>query len=94
MKNQKLNPEEEKNFEKYLSQKEQKKLIVHNDDENTFKDVIFLLVKFCNHNEIQAEQCALLVHHKGKCHVKSGTLEEMKDIKEKLTMNNLTVTIE
>jgi ATP-dependent Clp protease adaptor protein ClpS len=45
---------------------------------NTFDHVIETLIRVCKHDAIQAEQCALLVHYKGKCTVKTGTLEELK----------------
>ncbi len=94
MKNDNLTPEEEKRFEEFLAKRDPKKLIIHDDDVNTFKDVIFLLVRFCGHDEIQAEQCANFIHYKGRCHVKSGSLQEMHEIEQKLVMNNLTVSIE
>ena len=45
-------------------------IVLHNDDINT--------VRVCNHDDLQAEQCALLVHYKGKCTVKTGALDELK----------------
>jgi len=53
-------------------------LILHNDDVNTFDFVIESLVKVCGHDYIQAEQCAVIVHFKGKCTVKNGTWEELE----------------
>ena len=74
--------QEETAFEKLIveQQVEQKDLIVFNDDFNTFDHVIDSLIKVCKHNPMQAEQCAWLIHHKGKCQVKRGeydTLEPM-----------------
>ncbi len=57
-----------------------KEIVLFNDDENTFDHVIDSLISICGHEEIQAEQCTLLVHYKGKCSVKKGeydTLEPM-----------------
>lgn len=48
-------------------------LVVFNDDVNTFDHVIATLIKVCRHTPEQAEQCTLLIHHKGKCAVKSGS---------------------
>ncbi|HEX7868723.1 MAG TPA: ATP-dependent Clp protease adaptor ClpS, partial [Chryseobacterium sp.] len=45
------------------------KLILHNDDIHTFDDVIEALIQICKHDPIQAEQCTMLVHYKGKCTV-------------------------
>lgn len=53
-------------------------IIVYNDDVNTFDHVIATLVRVCQHDELQAEQCALLVHYKGKCTVKTGAIEVLK----------------
>ena len=37
-------------------------IVLHNDDVNTFDHVINTLIRVCKHDELQAEQCALLVH--------------------------------
>ena len=47
-------------------------IVLYNDDFNTFDWVIECLVELCGHKPDQAEQCALLVHFKGKCQVKKG----------------------
>ena len=53
-------------------------IILYNDDVNTFDHVIDTLIKVCKHTSEQAEQCAILVHYKGKCTVKTGTFDELK----------------
>jgi ATP-dependent Clp protease adaptor protein ClpS len=53
-------------------------IILYNDDVNTFDHVIDTLIKVCKHTSEQAEQCAILVHYKGKCTVKTGSFEELK----------------
>jgi ATP-dependent Clp protease adaptor protein ClpS len=53
-------------------------IVLYNDDVNTFDHVILTLIRVCKHTEEQAEQCALLVHYKGKCTVKTGSLDELK----------------
>lgn len=53
-------------------------IILFNDDINTFDHVIDTLVRVCNHTSEQAEQCAILVHYKGKCTVKTGAFDELK----------------
>lgn len=52
-------------------------IILYNDDVNTFDHVIDTLVRVCKHEPLQAEQCALLVHYKGQCGVKSGEMKEL-----------------
>jgi len=53
-------------------------IVLFNDDVNTFDHVIETLIRVCHHTAEQAEQCAILVHYKGKCTVKTGTLDELK----------------
>ena len=53
-------------------------IVLFNDDVNTFDHVIETLIRVCKHTAEQAEQCAILVHYKGKCTVKTGTLDELK----------------
>lgn len=57
-------------------------LVVFNDDVNTFEHVIQTLIRVCKHTPEQAEQCTLLIHHKGKCAVKTGLFEILKPLKE------------
>lgn len=52
-------------------------IILFNDDVNTFDHVIETLIRVCQHEPLQAEQCAILVHYKGKCSVKNGSFEEL-----------------
>ena len=49
---------------------EQSELLLCNDDVNTFHHVINMLCKYCDHDFIQAEQCAWIVHNNGKCMIK------------------------
>ena len=53
-------------------------IVLFNDDFNTFDHVIETLIRVCKHTSEQAEQCAILVHYKGKCTVKTGSFEELK----------------
>lgn len=56
----------------------QNEIVLFNDDVNTFDHVIETLVQVCDHTAEQAEQCAILVHYKGKCTVKTGMLKDLK----------------
>ncbi len=69
------------------------KLILWNDDVNTFDDVIEALIEICEHTLEQAQQCTFLVHYKGKCTVKTGDLEKLKPMHEKLLSRSLTSEI-
>lgn len=73
---------------------ENKSLILFNDDHNTFDFVIETLIDVCEHDPLQAEQCALIVHHKGKCQVKSGTYNELKPSFREMSDRDLTVAID
>ena len=53
-------------------------IVLYNDDVNTFDHVIDTLIRVCSHTAEQAEQCAILVHYKGKCAVKTGSFDELK----------------
>lgn len=53
-------------------------IVLYNDDVNTFDHVIDTLIRVCQHDELQAEQCALLVHYKGQCTVKTGAFDDLK----------------
>ena len=70
------------------------KLILHNDDYNTFEWVITCLMKVCGHEYEQASQCAHIVHFKGECDVKYGDLETISGMKNKLQSSGLSVTME
>ena len=74
------NPQREYQEEVALLEQEDEvyKLVLHNDDVNTFDHVIDTLIRVCQHDELQAEQCAILVHYKGKCGVKTGSFDELK----------------
>lgn len=69
------------------------KLVLHNDDVHTFDYVIDSLIEICKHTLEQAEQCTLLVHFKGKCTVKTGSLDLLKPMHEKLLSRELTSEI-
>src|ERR1700761_3443166 len=69
-------------------------LIVWNDDVNTFDWVIESLVDICGHETIQAEQCALIIHHRGKCGVKRGSFDDLRPQAEGLIDRGIKATID
>jgi ATP-dependent Clp protease adaptor protein ClpS len=69
-------------------------LVVHNDDHNTFEWVIECFMLILDHKAVQAEQCAYIIHTKGKCSVKSGSMDELKPLKDGLIDKGLNATIE
>lgn len=70
------------------------RLIVHNDDVNTFEWVIESLVDICNHTWEQAEQCAYIIHYSGKYAVQQGTRKMLAPMREQLTDRGINATIE
>jgi ATP-dependent Clp protease adaptor protein ClpS len=70
------------------------KLVIHNDDYNTFEWVIAALVEVCKHNPMQAEQCANIIHSKGKYAVKHGSLEQLKAMKEEILNRGIDASVE
>jgi len=70
------------------------RLDLHNDGFNSFDWVITCLMKVCGHEYEQANQCAHIVHFKGKCDVKYGDFETISTMKEKLQSSGLSVTME
>jgi len=69
-------------------------LVLYNDDVNTFDHVIAQLMKYCEHEYIQAGQCANIVHYNGKCQVKRGALEKLEPICTALKDQGLSAVIE
>ncbi len=69
-------------------------IVLHNDNYNTFEWVIESLIDVCNHHIEQAEQCSFIVHYKGKCAVKEGSMDKLKPMKDALIDRGLNATIE
>ena len=69
-------------------------LIVWNDEVNTFEWVIETLIEVCDHTQEQAEQCAMLIHTKGKYAVKNGDYETLKPKCDAITDRKIGATIE
>lgn len=69
-------------------------LTLHNDDVHTFDYVIETLMDVCDHDLVQAEQCAYIVHYKGRCDVKKGTVDCLQPMKSKLIEKGLVATID
>ncbi|RLD28099.1 MAG: ATP-dependent Clp protease adaptor ClpS [Bacteroidetes bacterium] len=86
----------EKIKEKILFEEElvnQNEIVLYNDDVNTFDHVIEMLISTCEHTAEQAEQCAIIVHHNGKCTVKTGDIKDLKPRCSKLLQAGLSAEI-
>ncbi|MBN4070415.1 ATP-dependent Clp protease adaptor ClpS [Olleya sp. AH-315-F22] len=71
----------------------QNEIVLYNDDVNTFDHVIEMLINTCEHTSEQAEQCAIIVHHNGKCTVKTGELKDLEPRCTKLLQAGLSAEI-
>lgn len=69
-------------------------LIVWNDEVNTFEWVIKTLVEVCGHSAEQAEQCAYIIHFRGKYAVKNGTYDDLKPQCDAITERGINATLE
>ena len=69
-------------------------LIVWNDDVNTFENVIEALMDICGHSFEQAEQCAYIIHFKGKYAVKEGEYDDLKPMCDAILERGINATVE
>jgi len=90
----KIVPRKENDEENSLDSSTEKFLVLHNDDYHTFDYVIDALINICEHDTVQAEQCTLLVHYKGKCDVKKGSYSYLKPMRNALILKELNATID
>ncbi|WP_090756351.1 ATP-dependent Clp protease adaptor ClpS [Nonlabens sp. Hel1_33_55] len=77
-----------------VAEKVENKIVLFNDEVNTFDHVIDMLVEACDHTAIQAEQCSLIVHYKGKCNVKTGEYSDLEPRCSMLLEAGLTAEIQ
>ena len=72
---------------------DQRKLVLINDDFNSFDHVIDCLVAICEQDPIQAEQCATITHYNGSCIIKTGKFKDLLSFKNDLNQYDLDVEI-
>jgi len=89
-----LRPEQDKETDVLELVDKGYRLIVWNDEVNTFEWVIETLIDICGHERIQAEQCAWLIHLRGKYAVKNGDYETLKPMCDAITDRGIGATIE
>lgn len=70
------------------------RLIVYNDDVNTFEWVIESFVEVCRHNLAQAEQLSYIIHFKGKATVKTDSEKVLRPMRDALVDRGLSAVIE
>jgi ATP-dependent Clp protease adaptor protein ClpS len=69
-------------------------LILFNDEVNSIDYVIRSLVEICGHDDIQAEQCALITHFKGSCEIKIGSRTILQSMSRRLKGKGLSSRVE
>ncbi len=75
------------------SEDNERTLLLINDEINSFDHVIKSLVEVCGHDEIQAEQCAVLTHIKGGCVVKIADVNTLKSMSVRLRELSLDTVV-
>jgi ATP-dependent Clp protease adaptor protein ClpS len=74
--------------------KSNNRLILWNDEVNTFDHVIECLIKYLDYSDTQAEKIAWTVHTKGKCAILEGSFTEVEVYRKILQSEGLTVSID
>ncbi|MGF1560109.1 MAG: ATP-dependent Clp protease adaptor ClpS [Flavobacteriaceae bacterium] len=86
----------EKVYEELLLEEEtinQNEIVLFNDEVNTFEHVIETLIDVCEHTPEQAEQCSIIVHHNGRCTVKTGEYSDLEPRCSRLLQAGLSAEI-
>jgi len=77
-----------------IKTEDEKQIVIFNDDVNTFEHIIVSLIDLCDHSSVQAEQCAYMIHHNGKCSVKKGSYKKLKPICSALLEKGINAEIQ
>ena len=70
------------------------KLVLLNDDVNSFPYIMACLIRFCMYEPGQAEQCALIADSVGRCAIKHGSYFDMEEMRDKLAGLNIKTKVE
>jgi ATP-dependent Clp protease adaptor protein ClpS len=70
------------------------RLVVYNDDYNTFDHVIKCFIKILKHSQEQAEQLSYIIHYNGKATVKTASRNELRPKRDALVDRGLSAVIE
>ena len=84
----------EMDVDKLISLAKSYQIIVWNDEVNTFEWVIETLIDVCKHSTEQAEQCAMIIHTKGKYAVQQGSYDTLKPNVDAITERGISATLE
>ncbi len=68
-------------------------LILFNDHVNEYNYIVNSLIEICNHTPNQAEQCTLIAHLSGKCHIKKDYKSILNSMNEQFISRNIKVEL-
>jgi hypothetical protein len=68
-------------------------IILFNDDRITFDHVVDCLMSYCDYNELQAYQCAIIVDTAGQCSIYTDTYDECIQVSALLNRSNLKTIV-
>jgi ATP-dependent Clp protease adaptor protein ClpS len=77
-----------------LSFMEDSKLVLYNDDHNSFDKVIMALIVYCQISSAKAAEIAMKVHNEGKAVAKYGSRDKLEPIAKVFGELDLTCEIE
>lgn len=69
-------------------------LVLFNDEVHTFSYVIESLMEICNHSSVQAEQCAIIAHFRGRCEIQKGIRSQLEPLQKALSSKGLITIID
>ena len=77
-----------------LSFMEDSKLVLYNDDHNSFDKVIMALIVYCQISSARAAELTVKIHNEGKAVVKYGSRDKLEPIAKVFGELDLTCEIE
>ena len=73
---------------------EDSKLVLYNDDHNSFDKVIMAIIIYCQIDGAKAAELTMKIHNEGKAVVKYGSREKLEPIAQVFGQIDLTCEIE
>jgi len=70
------------------------KVILHDDNHNTFEHVIDTIIDVCGYNYLQAVQCTILVNEMKRCAIFEDHYNDCEIVLKLMKRQGLKVTIE
>lgn len=69
------------------------RLILHNDDESKFMDVVAAVIDICKYDPTHAEELVLSAHWNGECSIMNESKETLLAMKNLFDEKNITTSI-